>query len=222
MGKTYNISTKIITVELSKNDEIVKVEKYIQELGQLDILINNAGYWIPGNFWEREPSSIEDMIRVHVIAPVRFIRAALPNMLKRNKGSIVNVSSIGAYLNVATVENYSGTKAYILTFSEALHVALMGTGLKIQVLVPGLTQTEFHSRLGMEIKGSGAMLPESVVDISLSALSRGKVVCIPGFKNRFLVGLMNLLPRSVYYKIMHNAGEKAKKAWEEISKKQSQ
>ncbi len=210
--KKYNISVDIITAELSRAEEMKEVETHIQALDHLDMLINNSGYWTPGNFWERTPDSIEAMIMVHVIAPVRFSRAALPRMLERNKGDIINVSSMGVYFNMATVENYNATKAYLLSFTESLHVALRGTGLRVQVLAPGFTVTEFHSRLTW-------MLPEQVVDISLKALDKGHVVCIPGFKNKFLVKCGNLLPRSVYYKVMEIIGEKIKKRWEKIEKK---
>jgi len=219
--KKYNISADVIIAELSRAEEMKKVENHIQALEYLDMLINNAGYWTPGNFWERTPDSIEAMIMVHVIAPVRFSRAALPRMLERNKGDIINVSSMGAYFNMATVENYNATKAYLLSFTESLHVTLRGTGLRVQVLAPGFTVTEFHSRLGADFTKAQRtwMLPEQVVDISLKALGKGHVVCIPGFKNKFLVKCGNLLPRSVYYKVMEIIGEKIKKRWEKIEKK---
>lgn len=220
LEKTYDVSTEVIIAELSRIDELKKVEHYIQGLDRLDMLINNAGYWIPGNFWERDPDALEAMIRVHVIAPVRFTRAALPGMLRRNKGDIINVSSVAAYFSTLTVENYCATKAYLITFSEALHVALMGTGVRVQVLVPGFTLTEFHSRLGVDPKKMRAkkMLPEEVVDISLKSLEKGKVVCIPSVKGRALVTLANALPRRIYYKVMRSQGEKVKRFWEKYAR----
>ncbi|MBP1696955.1 MAG: putative oxidoreductase, partial [Deltaproteobacteria bacterium] len=125
LEKTYNISVEIIIGELSQAEELRKIETQIQGLERLDMLINNAGYWTPGPFWNHSPNSLEAMIMVHVIAPVRFIRAALPRMLERHKGDIINVSSMGAYFNLVTVENYGATKAYLINFTESLHVALM-------------------------------------------------------------------------------------------------
>ena len=220
LERTHNISVEIIIAELSRAEEMKKVEERIQSLDRLDMLINNAGYWTPGAFWEHPPDSLEAMIMVHVIAPVRFIRAALPRMLERHKGDIINVSSMGAYFNMVTVENYGATKAYVVSFTESLHVALMGTGIRVQALAPGFTVTEFHSRLGADFTKDQRrwMRPEEVVDISLRALEKGRVVCIPGVKRRLLVKFASALPRRVYYKVMKAIGEKVKKRWDEIGK----
>jgi len=221
LERIYSTSVEIIIAELSRPDEIRKVEERINSLDRLDMLVNNAGYWEPGVFWEHSPDSLEAMIMVHNVAPVRFIRAALPRMLERDKGDIINVSSAGAYLNMVTLENYSATKAYLISFTESLHVALMGTGIRVQALTPGFTVTEFHSRLGADFTKEQRtwMQPEEVVDESLRALGKGPVVCIPGFKRRFIVKLVSMLPRSVYYKMMKTIGEKSKKRWDEIEKK---
>lgn len=221
LERIYSTSVEIIIAELSRPDEIRKVEERINSLDRLDMLVNNAGYWEPGVFWEHSPDSLEAMIMVHNVAPVRFIRAALPRMLERDKGDIINVSSAGAYLNMVTLENYSATKAYLISFTESLHVALMGTGIRVQALTPGFTVTEFHSRLGADFTKEQRtwMQPEEVVDESLRALGKGPVVCIPGFKRRFIVKLASMLPRSVYYRIMKTIGEKSKKRWDEIEKK---
>jgi len=221
LERIYSTSVEIIIAELSRPDEIRKVEERINSLDRLDMLVNNAGYWEPGVFWEHSPDSLEAMIMVHNVAPVRFIRAALPRMLERDKGDIINVSSLGAYLNMVTLENYGATKAYLISFTESLHVALMGTGIRVQALTPGFTVTEFHSRLGADFTKEQRtwMQPEEVVAGSLRALGKGPVVCIPGFKRRFIVKLASMLPRSVYYRIMKTIGEKSKKRWDEIEKK---
>ena len=221
LERIYSTSVEIIIAELSRPDEIRKVEERINSLDRLDMLVNNAGYWEPGVFWEHSPDSLEAMIMVHNVAPVRFIRAALPRMLERDKGDIINVSSLGAYLNMVTLENYGATKAYLISFTESLHVALMGTGIRVQALTPGFTVTEFHSRLGADFTKEQRtwMQPEKVVDESLRALGKGLVVCIPGFKRRFIVKLASMLPKPVYYRIMKIIGEKAKKRWDEIEKR---
>jgi len=220
LEKTYNISVEIIIGELSQAEELRKIETQIQGLERLDMLINNAGYWTPGPFWNHSPNSLEAMIMVHVVTPVRFIRAALPRMLERHKGDIINVSSVGAYFNLVTVENYGATKAYLINFTESLHVALMGTGIRVQALAPGFTVTDFHSRLGADFTKAQRkwMRPEELVEISLKALEKGRVVCIPGVKRLFLVKFANVLPRRLYYKVMKILGEKIKKRWDEIEK----
>lgn len=220
LERIYHTSAEIIIAELSRAEEMKKVEDRIQSLDRLDTLINNAGYWTPGAFWENSPDSLEAMITVHVVAPVRFIRAALPRMLERHKGDIINVSSIGAYFNMVTVEDYGATKSYLVSLTESLHVALMGTGIRVQALAPGLTVTEFHSRLGANFTKAQRRWtrPEEVVETSLRALEKGRVVCIPGVRRRLIVRLASALPRPVYYRIMKTIGEKVRKRWDEIGK----
>jgi short-subunit dehydrogenase len=221
LEKTYPISVDIIIAELSRMDEVKAVEERIKSLARLDMLVNNAGYWEPGFFWEHSPDSLEAMIMVHNVAPVRFIRAALPHMLERDKGDIINVSSLGAYINMVTLENYGATKAYLISFTESLHVAMMGTGIRVQALAPGFTVTEFHSRLGADFTKEQRtwLQPEDVVGESLRALGKGRVVCIPGLKRKVIVKLAGMLPRSVYYRMMKIAGEKTKEKWDTIERK---
>ncbi len=220
LEKTYRTSVGTIIAELSRAEELKRVEERIASLGRLDMLVNNAGYWTPGVFWETSPESLEAMIMVHVVAPARFIRAAIPRMMEQHKGDIINVSSLGAYFNMATVENYAATKSYLLSLTESLHVALMGTGIRVQALAPGFTATEFHSRLGANVTEAQKkwMRPEEVVEISLSALEEGRVVCIPGVKRRLLVRLASALPRPLYYRMMKTIGERVKKRWDEIGR----
>ena len=221
LERTHNTSAKIIIAELSEAEDMKKIEEHIRNLDRLDVLINNAGYWTPGAFWEHSPDSLEGMIMVHVVAPVRFIRAALPGMLERHQGDIINVSSAGAYFNMATLENYGATKGYLVNFSESLHVALMGTGIRVQALAPGFTVTDFHSRLGADFTKTQRrwmMRPEQVVDISLKALEKGQVVCIPAVRTRLIIRCAGVLPRRVYYRLMQVIGEKVKKRWDEIQK----
>ena len=121
---------------------------------------------------------------------------------------------------MVTLENYGATKAYLISFTESLHVALMGTGIRVQALAPGFTVTEFHSRLGADFTKEQRtwMHPEEVVEESLRALGKGLVVCIPGLKRRSILKLAGMLPRSVYYRVMKIIGEKVKRRWDEIEK----
>jgi len=118
------------------------------------------------------------------------------------------------------MENYGATKSYLISFTESLHVALIGTGIRLQALAPRRTVTEFHSRLGADFTKEQRrwLRPEEVVDKSLLALEKSQVLCIPGFRRRLIVKLANALPRSIYYKVMSYLGERAKKRWDEIEK----
>lgn len=213
LEKFYYATVEIIIAEFSRTEEMKRVEERINSLDRLDILINKAGYWEPGFLSEHSPDSLEAMIMVHNVAPVRCIRAALPRMLERNKGDIINVSSIGTYLNMDTMETYATTKVYLISFTESLHVALMGTGIRLQAPAPGFTVTEFHSRLGVDFTEDQRrwMKPEEVVDNSLRALEKAQVLCILGFRRRLIVKLASALPRRLYHKVMKAIGQKIKK-----------
>jgi short-subunit dehydrogenase len=134
------------------------------------------------------------MIQVHVIASVRLARAALPQMVERRRGGIINMSSMSAFVPSAGV-TYSSTKTYMVKFSQALQYELYDTGVRVQALCPGLTYSEFHdspeySRFDRErVPRFLWLTAETVVGESLRDLERGKVVCIPGTIYRLIKSL---------------------------------
>jgi short-subunit dehydrogenase len=139
------------------------------------------------------------MLRVHVLAPMRLTRAALPALLGRGHGAIVNVSSIASFIYAAGSVNYCASKAYLTTFTEGLAAELAGTGVRAQALCPGFTRTEFHQRIGPKAGDHRRfmwMTAESVVRASLGQLDRrGPVICVPGLGYRLIVLLVRLVPR---------------------------
>ena len=179
------VNVEILPADLSTEGGIQIVEKCIGELERLELLVNNAGYGITGRFYQSDIERQLQMIHVHVIASVRLARAALPQMVLRGRGGIINVSSMSAFVPSAGV-TYSSTKAYLVKFSQALQYDLEGTGVRVQALCPGLTYSEFHgtpeySRFNREQIPSFLWLSaETVVSESLRDLERGKVICIPG------------------------------------------
>jgi hypothetical protein len=179
------VSIEILTADLSQEADILAVERRIGELERLELLVNNAGYGISGHFYQADIQRQVGMIQVHVIASTRLTRAALPQMVARGKGGIINVSSMSAFVPSAGV-TYSSTKAYLVKFSQALQYDLAGTGVRVQALCPGLTYSEFHdtpeySRFNREkVPGFLWLTAENVVRESLRDLERGKVICIPG------------------------------------------
>jgi short-subunit dehydrogenase len=142
-----------------------------------------------------------DMITVHVLAPTILMRAALPAMMSRKAGAIINVSSIAGFFPVPGNTAYCATKAYLSYFSEALQNELLDSGVSIQALCPGLTHTEFHATLGLDsskMRHNPWMTPAQVVDTSLRSLGRGRVTIVPGFLNRLMVFSMeSYIPRQI-------------------------
>lgn len=191
----FRVHARVLPADLSDPVDVERVAKAIHEIGDLEILVNNAGFGVPGRFAEVEPEKSMAMIQVHVLATVRLCRAALPGMIARGRGSIINVSSIAGFLASPWNATYSATKAYLNVFSKALQIELKGTGVRVQALCPGLTHTEFHDH--PEYRDYKTRLPEflwmraeDVVRQSLDALQNGGVICIPGFKNRLIVAVI--------------------------------
>lgn len=199
------IRVEALRADLSKPDDIERVERYISGLDRLDLLINNAGFGGSGNFINAPLDDHLRMIQVHVVASVRLTYAALPGMISRGSGSIINVSSVAAFTPQISGVTYSPTKVYLNHFSEALQAELHGSGVRVQALCPGFTHTGFHDspelgKLKRNIPGIFWMQADQVVDSSLRALERGGGVHIPGLTYKLAVffgrlGLFNLLGR---------------------------
>ena len=172
-------------------DGLAKVEKRAGA-GDIAMLVNNAGYQTYMPFVELDPDVAEAQIHAMVTAVVRLCRAALPAMLARGKGDIVNVSSTLAFSAGVTEAflpkraNYAATKAFVNAFTEIVANEVAGTGVGLQALCPGVVRTEFHNVDGEpKIRPNIPLLePEDVVQASLAALKLGDVICLPALSDR--------------------------------------
>jgi short-subunit dehydrogenase len=193
----YGIEAEVLVADLACTADVERVEKRIAESEDLELLINNAGFGTkPYRFSETDFGRQLDMISVHVVASVRLMRAALPGMITKGHGAVINVSSVGAFIPLPANATYCATKAFLSVFSKALATELRGTGVKVQVLVPGFVRTEFHDtpeyqqvNIRSQIPKALWMNAETVVTKSLESLRRDQLYCIPGFKNRLAVAL---------------------------------
>lgn len=173
-------------------DQPVDLERVEQRLGQepaITLLVNNAGFGAGGDFSRADMPRQLSMIRLHVLASVRLARSALPQMLARRHGAVINVSSLGGFLPMPGSINYAATKAYLNNFSEGLSIELHGSGVRVQALCPGMTRSEFHSVSNSDITSIPAiawMTSEEVVEESLRGLAENRVVVVPGLLNRVL------------------------------------
>lgn len=195
----HRVAVEPFQADLSREADIARLAELIAGAGRLSLLVNNAGFGTRGTLLEGDPERQAQMLRLHTMAPMRLTVAALPVLLRRNTGAVVNVSSVASFIFSAGNVNYCATKAYLTTFTEGVAAELRGTGVQAQALCPGFTVTEFHRR--MEVSTSGLpgfmwMSPESVVRASLRSLDRGgPAVCVPGLGYRMLVGLIRITPR---------------------------
>ncbi len=205
----YNVNVDVILTELSEKEGIKKLIDCIKEK-KIEVLVNNAGFGANSLYQASDLAIMEQLVKVNVIAPMELIHTVLPGMVEREKGTIINISSESVYMIIPKNATYTGAKTFLKSFTEGLYLDLMGTGVKVMAVCPGLTHTDFHEKMGMDKsrqinKGQIKwMSPDEIVDISLREMKKGKVVCIPGKHTKLLTRLLNMMPRKSYYKFMYN------------------
>lgn len=196
----YGVQIDVIQADLSLENDVIKVENYINQNSDISILINNAGFAIPEIFSESNVDKQLSMIYVHNIACVRLTHASIKYMKKMNKGIIINTASTLAYMPMEKNSVYCASKAFINSFSEVVNYESKDMGIIVQALNPGLTHTSFHSTDFFE-KLEKPKYPESiwmsVEEVVLQSLKNlgKKVVFIPGLKNRMMVKMYKLLKK---------------------------
>jgi uncharacterized protein len=180
-----NVAVQPLAADLS-TDEGVDMVAEVCASQPLTMLVNNAGvaHYMP--IAELPADKARELVHVKVVAPTMLTRAAVPGMLERNEGTIINVSGMIAFSGPATEARlprravYAGTLAHQVAMTQALHEELKSAGLRIQVLCPGVVATEFHGRQGLDLSAVPRMSAEDVVTASLRGLELGEVVCAPG------------------------------------------
>lgn len=184
-----HVGVEVFTADLVKDSDVVKIKARIDSCPNLDVLVNNAGFGSKGTFATNDFNRQLEMIQVHNLVPVHLMRAALPGMISRHRGAIINLSSLGGYLPTGGSAMYSATKSFIRMFTESIALELENTGVLVEALCPGFTMTEFHdvTQFDRTKIPKGMWMPaEPVIRAALEGLTKGKVVVVPGFKNRFM------------------------------------
>jgi short-subunit dehydrogenase len=186
----FPIEVRIQPADLSKLPEIDALISTIISLPHLDLLVNNAGFGTVGRFYRVDPAKELAMLNVHMVAPVMLTRAALPGMLSRDHGGIINVSSMAGLVPIRNVL-YHSSKAFEISFSEVLRNEINGTHVHIQALCPGFFLSEFHDTpeyrqfSRKSVPNFLWMTSAKVVSESLIALPRGTLICTPGIIYHF-------------------------------------
>jgi hypothetical protein len=201
------VRVEVLPADLVLDADLAKVEARIAGENNLELLINNAGFGVLGNFFQSEREPQDRMHRLHVLATLRLTHAALPGMVARGKGGVINVSSVAAFAYAPGSVSYSATKAWINSFSEGLTLELKcaGSPVRVQALCPGFTITEFHEVAKVDrktIPDSWWMSAEDVVAASLKGLERGKTVVVPGLFYKAVVLMTKLVPRALQHAVM--------------------
>lgn len=200
LAASLKVPVRCITADLSDPNAPQKIFGAAGDT-PIDILINNAGFGLRGPFAELDWDAQAALMQVNMIAPVHLTRLFLPDMLRRRSGRILNVASTAAFVPGPYMALYYASKAFLLSFSEALANEVKGTGVTATVLCPGPTRTDFFQAAGIEdsnlLRGGNVMSAADVARIGYRAMMAGKVEMIAGARNRWMMRGVRLAPRTM-------------------------
>jgi short-subunit dehydrogenase len=200
-GET-GVAVEVLVADLAQPQDLQVVAERVAEDAALEMLVNNAGFSVNRRFQQTDLTLLEAMIRVHIVAVTRLSRTALPRLLARDRGSIVNVVSTAAFLaDPGSIWNtYAATKAFVITFTVGLHEDLRSTGVCVQALCPGWTRTEILERAGRpwDVPEDYTMQPDQVVEASLVGLRLGELVCCPSLHDAALLTQLDQLKDTIF------------------------
>ncbi len=199
LGRIKNIRAQYVAMDLSEPDAPARLfaETRKREL-EIDFLINNAGFGSMGDFTTLDLDRALNMVDLNIRALVDLTNRFLIPMRERKSGSIINVASTAGFQPVPFMATYAATKAFVLSFSEALREENRPYGIKVMALCPGVTDTNFFSAAHMQKPPRRiAQTPDQVVDTALRGLKRGKGHIISGWINFFMIESERLVPRSL-------------------------
>jgi hypothetical protein len=202
----HSVEAEVLPADLTCGADLKAVEERIAAAPNLEYLVNNAGFGITGRFFSAPLEGQDQMHRLHVLAPMRLMHAALQGMIARGRGNIINVSSVSGFGQNPGSVSYSATKTWMTSFTEGIYMELksVGSPVRVQALCPGFTLSEFHDTMHFDRKTLPDwmwMPADEVVDASLRALDRDQLIVIPGWRYRLLVFLMRALPRPLYHSL---------------------
>jgi short-subunit dehydrogenase len=195
-------AVRVIAADLSAPDAASAIGAELARDGTVvDLLVNNAGHGLIGTFSKQPPENAASQIAVNVGALVALTREFLPGMVARKRGGVINVASTASFQAVPNMAVYGATKAFVLSFSEAVHEEVRHTGVRVLALCPGATATEFFSVAG-EWKQSGPVRTSAdVVGTALRAFDKNEAIAIDGPLNKIMATTSAFAPRSVTRRI---------------------
>jgi uncharacterized protein len=199
LGRSNSIRAQYVALDLSQPESPARLFEEAEKRGLfVDLLINNAGFGSMGEFSKLDPARELNMIDLNIKSLVELTYRFLPPMIERRQGAIINVASTAAFQPVPFMATYAATKAFVLSFSEALWEENRPHGIKVLALCPGVTETNFFEAAhGRKPPARVAQTPEEVVDVALRGLARGKSHIISGWMNFLMTESERLAPRSL-------------------------
>jgi hypothetical protein len=183
LGKTTGREVRTLAADLNAREGLAAVEAVLKSDKSITGLVNNAGFGSAAPLLQASVEKMEDMIGLNVTALTRLTYAAVPGLVERGGGTIVNIASIVAIAPELLNGVYGGSKAYVLAFSQSLHHELADKNIRVQAVLPGATATDFWNVLGVPVEqlpeSVGVMSAENMVDAALAGLDQGELVTIP-------------------------------------------
>jgi len=192
----HGARVETIVADLADPEAVERTADETQaRLGRVDVLINNAGFGAHGRFESLGFARNTAQVRVNIEALVALTNRFAPEMLARRSGGIINVASTAAFQPVPYMAVYGGTKAFVLSFTEALAQEFKGRGVRVLALCPGATKTNFFKTAGEGAQFGGARSVAQVIRTAMRAYDRGDSLAVDGPLNRFVAFAPRLLPR---------------------------
>ncbi len=212
LSRTHGIRARAIAADLAVPDAPNQLFQTLEDQGvRIDVLVNNAGFGARGAFAEIDYEVEARMIQVNITAPTHLTRLFLPGMLKRRNGKILNVASTAAFVPGPFMAVYYASKAYVLSFSEALSEEVQGTGVTVTALCPGPTETNFAATAGNQdstlFRTGKVMDARTVAQLGYDGLMAGKRLVVAGLSNQMTVLSTRLAPRAMLAKITRKLNE---------------
>lgn len=213
LEKKYNVTINILPIDLSHPDDLNEIHQFIKENNiKIDILINNAGFGIYGEFAETEFQRELDMINVNIVALTYLTKIILKEMIRNKSGTIINVASTASFKPGPLISVYYATKAYVLSFSEAVAAEIKNSGVNITILCPGPTSTDFFLKASGNkpgtLKYNKTATPHEVAMFGFNAIKKNKLFAIPGFRNRLYVNILKFIPRRLITSVLYSLKKK--------------
>ena len=182
LGQGHRVEVEILPADLGSGQGVEAVASRLAADPPVDMLINNAGYASRGRVAELDFEALEAMLRVNVLALSRLSSTAMAQMIAAGRGTIINIASGTAFMQMAGNAGYGASKNYVLAFTRHMQLEAQGTGVRVQLLVPGVIATDFHAVAGNDLANfppERVMSAEDLVVASLRALEMGETICIP-------------------------------------------
>ena len=206
LQQTHRIETRVLTADLSLPETPKRIFDELRESGVIvDVLVNNAGFGALGAFAELPLQRQLEMLQVNITALTELTGLFLPGMIQRQRGGILNVGSVAGFEPGPGMTVYHATKAYVLSFTEALAEELIGTTVTVTALCPGPTTSNFGNVANFlrerRMKKIPKMSAQKVAQCGHDAYRKGRVLAIPGLSNYLLIFLIKVMPRRYVRKI---------------------